>query len=358
VFGNGYNNTVADGSPSATGNAVLYIVDIETGRLIKKLDTGVGTADDPTGKGRPNGLATPAAVDINGDSQIDYVFAGDLLGNVWKFDLSSSNPNDWRIAHGGGSGPQPLFTARDPTQSTLAQPITSRPEIIRGPRGVGMMVLFGTGKYLETSDISFNANEAIQSYYGLIDPNTGKDSDRIGNLGTLIEQTIEGERTVAAGGRSVNLRITSRNPLKADSRGWYLRLPAGEGERVVSNTTVRAGRAIFTTLIPSNDPCGFGGKSWLMELDAMTGGRLTETPFDVNNDGVFDQNDLVLLENGSAAASGIQLDSGIAPTPGVLLSEDGTKEYKYSPGTNGNISVVVENPGKGASGRQSWRQIR
>lgn len=363
IFGNGYNNTAADGSPSTTGNAVLYIVDIDTGQLLKKLDTGVGTADDPKGKGRPNGLPTPAAVDINGDSQVDYVFAGDLFGNMWKFDLSSTDPSNWKIAFANFTGPRPLFTARDSTKPELTQPITSRPEVIRGPRGVGMMVLFGTGKYLETPDTIVDTDEPeVQSYYGLYDPNTGENSDRIRNYDKLIQQTIVEERTVTAGGRSVNLRATSQNPLQADSRGWYLNLLLSssdyDGERVVSNTTVRAGRAIFTTLIPDPDPCGFGGKSWLMEIDALSGARLNETPFDVNNDGVFDANDLLALSGSTAAASGIQLDSGIAPTPGVLLSADGTKEFKYSPGTNGNISVVVENPGKGAAGRQSWRQIR
>lgn len=364
ILGNGYNNTVADGSVSSTGNAVLYIVDIETGRLIKKLDTGVGADDDPKGQSRPNGLATPAAVDINGDSQIDYVFAGDLFGNLWKFDLRASNSSDWKIAYGSSASPQPLFTARDPDNSALAQPITSRPEVIRGPRGVGMMVLFGTGKYLETTDTDTAINPAapeIQSYYGLVDRNTGRDSDRIDNPDDLIEQTILDEQTVTNGGNSVNLRLTSRNPLGAASRGWRLNLlsPSGyQGERVVSNTTVRAGRAIFTTLIPDPDPCGFGGKSWLMELDALSGARLADSPFDVNRDGKFDDGDLAQLDGDDVAASGTQLDSGIAPTPGILLSEDGTKEFKYSPGTNGNISIVVEDPGKGASGRQSWRQIR
>ena len=82
IFGNGYNNTEADGNASATGNAVLFIVDIEGGSLIKKIDTTVGTAADPSGNNRPNGLATPAPVDVDGDRIVDYIYAGDLFGNM------------------------------------------------------------------------------------------------------------------------------------------------------------------------------------------------------------------------------------------------------------------------------------
>ncbi len=94
VFGNGYNNTstitAVGGQKSASGNAALYFVDIEKGTLLKKIDTGVGIAQDGTAK-RPNGLATPAMVDLNTDGIVDYAFAGDLFGNLWKFDLTKSN---------------------------------------------------------------------------------------------------------------------------------------------------------------------------------------------------------------------------------------------------------------------------
>ena len=357
VFGNGYNNTADDGSVSATGNAVLYIVDIESGRLLRKLDTGIGAAQDPLGRSRPNGLATPAVVDINGDAKVDYVFAGDLRGNLWKFDIRDANSRNWKIAYGTGA-PQPLFTARDPDNGALAQPITSRPEIIRGPRGVGMMVLFGTGKYLETTDTAIDPDAPeIQSYYGLFDPNTGGDDDPIEDAAELVQQTITSEAPLTIDGKTVKVRITSQQPL-GDRRGWYLNLrsPSGyDGERVVSNAVVRAGRVIFTTLIPESDPCGFGGASWLMELDALSGARLSTTPFDVNNDGQIDAEDMI----DGQAVSGIQrTESGIMPAPAVLLSEDGRIEYKYSPGTDGNITVTAEDPGKGVSGRQSWRQIR
>ncbi|MCG8416259.1 MAG: hypothetical protein MI746_18730, partial [Pseudomonadales bacterium] len=78
IFGNGYNNTEADGNASTTGHAVLYIVDIETGDLIKKIDTEAGST------GTPNGLNTPLLIDATSDNVADYVYAGDLQGNLWK----------------------------------------------------------------------------------------------------------------------------------------------------------------------------------------------------------------------------------------------------------------------------------
>ncbi len=371
IFGNGYNNTENDGRASATGNAVLFIVDLQDGSIIRKLDTGVGAADDPEGLNRPNGMSTPAVVDLNGDAKVDFVYAGDLFGNLWKFDIRSTDKDNWDFSFSDSSGPLPLFSARDPVRIGIAQPITSRPEVTRGPRGVGMMVLFGTGKYIETSDkVVDSSDQRIQAYYGLFDRNSfssgAQDSNnRVTALTELVQQTIIDELSVTfstpSGDVQRDIRLTSQLPL-GGNKGWYLNLqsPDGyQGERQVSNTAVRAGRVIFTTLIPDEDPCESGGSSWLMELDALSGGRLTETPFDLNNDGVFDEGDYVVAPDGTRVpVSGLQPGVGITPEPGILIGDNGRKEFKYNPGTSGAIAVTVENPGKGASGRQSWRQIR
>jgi type IV pilus assembly protein PilY1 len=370
VFGNGYNNTEPDTAVSSTGNAVLYIVDIETGELIgDKLDTGVGTEDDPTGAGRPNGLSTPASVDVNNDQIVDFIYAGDLFGNMWKFDVRSEDESEWKISFGTDAAPLPLFSARDPNDADRPQPITSRPEVIRGPRGIGMMVLFGTGKYLEASDKTVDTGDPhIQAHYGLHDRNAHDSNgvqlaaNRITDVeNELVEQEILDEPSVTFDGRTFKVRITTDREVGNGFKGWFMNLesPDGhEGERQISNTIVRNGRVIFTTLIPDSDECGFGGSSWLMELSALTGGRLPESPFDLNNDGVFDENDYAAAAGGggNVPVGGIQLGVGIATEPGVLMG-DGV-EYKYNAGTTGAVAVTRENPGPGTTGRQSWRQIR
>ena len=364
VFGNGYNNTAIDGNVSSTGDAVLYVVDIQTGALIKKLSTQTGTAEDPTGAGRPNGLATPAAVDINSDFIVDYIYAGDLFGNLWKFDVTDSSTSNWSAAYTSSGNPAPLFRARDGSASANAQPITTRPEVGRGPNGRGMIVLFGTGKYLEPNDKDV-AKLSEQTFYGIVDLNTGSSADIVSGRTELQEQTITDEFVATFGTESVPIRVTSDTAMGASKRGWYLDLDSPvnsfEGEMQVSNSILRNGRIIFTTLIPEQDPCGFGGTSWLMEMDALSGSRLDETPFDLNLDGEFDDSDYVsvTLSDGSTMyvpVSGRKSEEGIMPTVGILAGDEA--EYKYAPGTTGNIQVITENPGVGGFGRQSWRQTR
>lgn len=361
VFGNGYNNTLDDtatgGQKSATGNAALYIVDIETGALVRKITTSTGTAQDPTGAGRPNGLATPALVDLNGDSVVDYVFAGDLFGNMWKFDLTDNDSTNWNIAFSGS----PLFVAKDSTGKV--QPITSRPEVGRGPNGKGMIVLFGTGKFLEASDKDIS-QLSTQTFYGLIDANAAS-TTAITGRGQLTPQTIIFEDTVTVGTKTVPVRATSQSTVS--NRGWYLDLLSGppgvpppsgfKGEMQVSDSVLRNGRIIFSTIIPSTDPCAFGGNSWLMELDALSGGRLPYTPFDLNDDKKFDSNDYITLPDGTKVpVSGRQSEVGMIGKPGILSGDNA--EYKYTSGTSGNMGVYRENPGPGDVGRQSWRQLR
>lgn len=352
IFGNGYNNSESDGAASTTGTAALYIVDVSDGTLIKKIPVPGGDAANP------NGLATPAPVDFNGDTNVDYVYAGDLLGNVWKFDLTGSSSSAWDVAYKSGATPVPFYVAAD--SGGTRQPITSRPEVGRGPNGNGMVVLFGTGKFLEESADKL-ATQTTQSFYGIYDPNSGTAAtDAFTGRTALGAQTIDAEPTVTVAGKSFTLRVTSN--AAPGARGWYMDLvspaPTGfVGERVVANPLLRNGRVIFTTLIPDTDPCGFGGDSWLMELDAITGRRLTESPFDLNRDGKFDSSDYA---PGSPALppSGMKSDVGITPEPGVLTDPIRGVEYKYMPGTKGTIQMVGENPGAGNVGRQSWRQIR
>jgi type IV pilus assembly protein PilY1 len=354
VFGNGYNN-------SGNGKAYLYVVDIEDGTQIAKIDTGVGSSTTP------NGLATPAVVDLNGDSIVDYVYAGDLQGNMWKFNVTNAAANNWAVAYTDVSNnPAPLFTAL--ASNGTAQPITSKPEVGRGPRGVGMMIYFGTGKYMELAD---KAPSQRQAFYAVHDPNTLTAADRIPGRASLTQQTILAQTSVTIGARTIPIRVTSNTPMGL--RGWYMDLvepptPPGtfRGEMQVSDSILRNGRIIFTTLIPDADLCSAGGSSWLMEMDALSGARLQETPFDLNNDGQFTSADFVTvtLADGSSlttAISGLQSEVGIAQRPGILSGE--TAEYKYLSGSAqdaalSNIQRAVENPGPNARGRQSWRQIK
>lgn len=348
VFGNGYNNTAPDNFVSTTGNAVIYIVDIETKAIIKKFNTGVGMSADPLGLGRPNGMSTPVVVDVDGNSIANFIYAGDLFGNLWKINISANNPSSWDFSFKQGSAPAPLFVARDANGNR--QPITSRPAISRlNFNQSAFQVYFGTGKYLEVSD---KTDLSVQSVYALRDDNTGVISGR----GQLREQTILSE--------SENTRITNNNLLANNDRGWYMDLlvdGVARGERVVSNLLFINDKIIFSTVIPTDDPCDFGGESWLMELNALDGSRLDFNVFDVNNDGVIDGADGGTFIDSSGQTftvpvSGLKSEVGLVATPSILNAGD--KEYKYLPGTSGGIQKINENPGHQIFGRQSWRQLK
>src|SRR5690606_4915385 len=100
VFGNGVN--------SSNDRAVLVVVDAETGTVVREIDTGAGSAE------QPNGLSAAAGVYGPDGRTLAYVYAGDMLGNVWKFDLSSAASSAWTVRR--------LFTAVDGDGN--AQPIS------------------------------------------------------------------------------------------------------------------------------------------------------------------------------------------------------------------------------------------
>ena len=348
---------VANGYESTNQRAVLFIIDIQTGNVTKMIDTGKG------GSGSPNGLSTPMAVDENNDGTVDSIFAGDLLGNLWKFDMSSNSVTDWKVAFtGADSKPAPLFIAKD--ASNVNQAITAKPQVGKHPDG-GLMIYFGTGKYFEVNDQVVNTSPQVNSFYAIRDQNAV-----IASRASLQEQKILFETTIAS--LAIDLRVTSDSVVDyATQKGWYMDLVSpvnnAEGERVVSSPILRGGRVIFATLIPESDPCGWGGTSWLMELDAVNGRRLTTSPFDINEDGKFDSADLmqsydtnndgVIDSNDNVEVSGIRKhDIGIIKTPGVVTTEDGT-EMKYVSGSSGNLDTIKESSGD-PTGRQSWRQLR
>jgi type IV pilus assembly protein PilY1 len=354
VFGNGYHSKQTPLPLNATGHAVLYIVFLDggldgtwtPGTDYIKIDTKVG--DRTT----PNGLATPTPVDTNGDLKADYIVAGDLRGNLWAFDVRDANPSNWNLEYMNGSTPVPLFTATvtDPTTGiSTPQPITARPEVGEHPeKRDGFIVYFGTGKYLEPSDTS---TTSVQTFYGVWDKN--EQSLTSFSRSNLLQQSVIAQPVV--NGQTV--RVTSDNAINWDTkRGWYLDLPA-TGERQVSDSVLRNGRIIFTTLIPATKICEFGGTSFLMELNVNGGRRLDYPPIDLDQNGTFDTADDVKIDGQETKVhiSGIASTEKILSSP-TVLSAGGT-ELKYSSGSSGGVFIITENPGPGSHGRQAWRQL-
>jgi type IV pilus assembly protein PilY1 len=350
IVNNGYN--------SDDGKAALFIFFLDhtgstwtLGSHYIKL-----VADAPVSK--DNGLSTPMPYDIDDDGVVDYVYAGDLKGNLWKFDVTSTSPGSWNVAFGG----TPLFVA---DISGTRQPITTAPQVTQHTLG-GAMVLFGTGKYLENADTT---TYSTQSFYGVWDKDG---TTTVTGRSQLKEQLIKETQTVTqtAGAMLTNsYRVTTKafnTPADwATYYGWYMDFPAqtvptDPGERIAYNPLLRNDRIVFPTLIPSNTPCLAGGSSWLMELDALTGNRLNESPFDKTGEGKFEADDLLVgTSEGTVAAGGIKpAQGGIITTPTVVKSKDDpTKEYKYASSSTGAVIKTPESVSKAKVGRITWREI-
>jgi type IV pilus assembly protein PilY1 len=370
IFGNGYG--------SGQG-AKLYIRNIKTGAEIRTLSTS--TDNTPS----DNGLSSPIPIDTNGDRVIDLVYAGDLHGNLWKFDVSSSDPANWKVAFDTGSGPvprppRPLFRAcatGDATDPFLAsgagcavtnrQPITMRPEVGRGPTAGSLMIYFGTGKFYEVGDNVVTAATPKQTFYAIRDDNGtvsgGADVDRVAGRSELVQQTITQELAFDS---NDFVRVTSKNAVPNTRFGWYMDLltpnppgaPINNGERAIAQPILREGRIIFTTLIPSGDACDPGGESWLMEVDALSGGRLDNPVFDLNDDMAFTDGDNVdhdgNVNTPRLPPSGRRSEVGIIQTPAIISA--GGVEYKVTGGSSGGIESITER-GNLSKGRNSWRQL-
>ena len=225
----------------------LFVLDAQSGELIREIRTPI------TGGLISHGLGTPVVGDYNRDQIDDVAFAGDLLGNLWRFDLSSANPNEWSATL--------AFMPSKPA----GQPITVMPRLFPDPATGRFLVLFGTGQFLGIDDIS----DAIQtqSIYGI------RDVASPVSRAMLLEQSLV-EQTDARG--VVSLGVT-RRPIENHHLGWYIDLkrPGKNGERVVVTPLAlfNANQAMLTTLIPANgDPCNPRNGGAYVIVDAINGG--------------------------------------------------------------------------------------
>jgi len=355
IVGNGYNNT-------GDGNAKLFILYIDEGldgtwsaSDYEEIDTGVG-ADS---SGIPNGLSTPRAVDLDGDSVVDRIYAGDLQGNMWAFDVSSSNTNQWKVAHKTGNTYKPLFTAKD--ANGKPQPITTAPIIADNTNTASgvpdILVFFGTGKYIEETD---KTSTDLMSYYGVLD--NGEGGQTRTNLTPRELYSTSTTRVISG------TTITWSN-----SRGWYfdfedqansLATPTNIGERVTSNSLIVSNVLLFNTVIPTvvnSDLCVSNSESWIMAVDLNTGKAPNYTVFDINNDGVFDDTTAIydIDEDDDVDSDDVTSHAGIKANTAMIAGDIAILGNTiYSNDVDGNLneeSVRIETTAK--QGRLSWEEL-
>lgn len=232
----------------------LFVLDAQTGALIKEFKT-------PTTYGsvtiKSFGLSAPVLGDYDNDQVDDVAFAGDLAGNLWRFNLRDMTTVDLMFTP----------TANSPAGTAVGdQPITVMPRLFPDPNSQYFMVVFGTGKFLGDDDRTTSAAKT-QSVYGIRDTGLGNTTGLPWKRTKLVAQTL-------AEDTNFNRGLTSK-PVAATDGGWYFDLTVSAGERVVVTPTAlfNTNRAIITTLIPTSpDPCNPGRAGALMVVDASTGG--------------------------------------------------------------------------------------
>lgn len=268
IMGNGYN--------SANQRPVLLIQYLDGDRSLLSIQasahaTGTGNAED-------NGLSAPALVDVDGNGTTDIVYAGDNLGNLWKFDLLSEDDSKWKPAFDIDT---PFFTARGPQQldgkRDQVQPITAAPLVRANERSIalekgdeiitrklgGLMIAFGTGRNLTAEDRSGDIEPSVQSLYAIADLTsyTIKDKKLIikeadsGCTKISLENCVAEQNPLGKMGENINLakqkfilinnpdddsawrKIESIDDLSnpaswKDFDGWYIDFP-DKGERLL-----------------------------------------------------------------------------------------------------------------------------
>ncbi len=323
VFGNGYG--------SHTGKAALYIVDLATGELVRKIVVDENITGTTAEKARGSGLSSPQVV-VNAQHQIEKIYAGDLRGNLWKFDTSSTLAADWTSSK--------LFAAG------ASQPITAYPLITEHPQG-GHMVSVGTGKLAEASD---KLTKAQQAFYAIWDkPST---SGTVA-LSALQPQSITEKVTI--GGQ--DYFRTSTNTIDWNTRrGWYLPLiynNIAEGERVIFPAQTTENRVVFVTaIIEAEDPCVSSGRGRLVELDVLTGSMLNYEVLDTNGDGTIDANDSII--------AGTDINEGLPGLPVIIdRGDDKPTQTKAVLLSTGQTLFLDERArASGLSRRIMWRQLQ
>jgi type IV pilus assembly protein PilY1 len=280
IFGNGF------GSSSGDGGIFVMTIDATSGaRTFYYLTTAKGSSKTP------NGIAYVYPADLDGDRIVDYVYAGDLLGNIWRFDLTATTPASW------AASATPLFS------TPSGQPITTKPAVwITTPTGGGtqrLMVDFGTGQKTPiTNSTPATYVGSTQYLYGIWDWNM----DSWNKLSSTKYYSLTAPQTIVASGASQNLQTQTATVLPSGEMdgtanpvcwkgsttctggasantqfGWVMALP-GPSEQVVFNPIAYRGAFVVNTTIPANTSIASCANSvdtgYTIAISVMTGGTI------------------------------------------------------------------------------------
>ncbi len=228
---------------------------------------------------------------------------------------------------------QPLFQAKNSSggRQKITGGVLSSVEAKTG----NVWLFFGTGAYLGVNDPN---NQDQQTWYGIMDGQT------IPGRSVLESRTITN-----VGEQRVISQVTS---MGGTSRGWYMDL-IDTRERIVDPPLMVGTELLMNTTIPDTNACNPSGSGYLMVVSPYTGGRLTQTYFDLNNDNQFNDSDKVTVSSQSTVVSGIKVSSLNSVT---RLAKVGNLIKSFNNCEGGCIEQRTIDPTRNI-GMQSWREL-
>lgn len=305
----GYNST-------ADGKGRLFVLNPSTGAVVKEFATPDGTLTAEAGLAH----VSPYVED---DGTVRYVYGGDLLGNLWRFDLNAAD----------GTAPNKVAILKGPSGAT--QPVTAAPDLafIKGKR----VIFIGTGRLLNVGDFG---NTAVQSFYAIADGSTLSNA-----RSSLVAQSYV---------RSTDT-LTSSAVTWATDRGWYVDLPAGD--QANTRPSLGFGAIAFTTNRTGATDCSAATYLWF--IDAVNGSKMSSLTYVATQ--------LANDANGSAVNLVRTRDGGNGGGPSPSPSPTPTPTGECPPGsvvalvqdTNGRTTATCGPPATSiAPSRNSWREVR
>ncbi len=342
IVANGYGSTQSDGA-SGSGKSAIFVLDLFTGELLARLTPNTSLSSH-------NGMSQPTAVDLNGDYIADIIYAGDLAGYVHAFDVTGSSAAAWVSA---AASTLPLFSAQD--NKGNKRPITGGISVGSHPTGTGVMLYFGTGKYLEYGDQAASTDK--NRIYGVWDKRlatSGFDLDSPTN--DLLQQSITSETSMSldtdddsVDDTIVQVRKSTSNSIDwSTNSGWYIDLtyPTAMGEQVLTSPVLRDGKLFISTHAPSGVQCDPSEQGWLMVVNPADGAMLDQTPFDLDDDDSF---------NGETPISGFS--NGSNPFAELTFSSASTDDVILNQGSNDPTLTSRKVDASINNGMVTWREI-
>lgn len=261
----GKNSTPDTAAASTSGVTHLWILDAADGSLIRKIDTPSSISS--------YGLSTPVLTDFGLDQIDDVAVAGDLAGNLWRFDLTNTDPTKWSVEamFQTYSSTAPCSTTQ--TNGLGCEPITVMPEVFGDPATGSVIYVFGSGQYLGPSDRNASSVKGTNHFFGVRDYGTGSSKYPL-HESDLVTQTLTQD--------TAGIRSITSNAVPTTKAGWMIPLNVSVGGTAIAGerNVVRAGKlssagiAILYSLIPgaNNDPCTPGRIGAVMAVSAASGG--------------------------------------------------------------------------------------